>query len=56
MKSPAMMPLRSVMTALRTRRGSVQVGGSLYALCSIGCFKLLTACRAFLLRTCNPIA
>ena len=51
-----MMPLRSVMTALRTRRGSVQVGGSLYALCSIGCFRLLTACLAFLLRTCNTIA
>ena len=39
------------MTALRTRRGNVQAGGSLYALCSIGCLRLLTACLAFLLRT-----
>lgn len=48
---PAMTPLRNVMMTIRISLAGVHCGGSEYALCSIGCLRLLAAWRAFLSRT-----
>ena len=49
---PAMTPLKNVMMTMRISLAGVHCGASAYALCSIGCRRLLAAWRAFLLRTC----